>query len=105
MIEPVTLAELFDAFRSAVPLLLTDAVSEKLAPFASVPGAETTREKVSVLPWPTVAAVAVLLDAGMEKLSGPDICVNDTRTDPVGKRLLRVTPWASVAESLLATVM
>src|SRR5438445_517554 len=46
---PLTVAVLFAGLGSAV-LLLTEAVSEKFAPGASVAGAETTRVKLSRLP-------------------------------------------------------
>src|SRR5579864_4697423 len=66
-IEPVTLAVLFDEFGSVV-LLLTEAVSEKSAPFERFAGALTTSVKVSLLPEATVAVDSVTVPADCEKV-------------------------------------
>jgi hypothetical protein len=56
--DPLTVAVLLPVFGSVV-LLVTEAVSEKAAPFARLLGAETTTVKVSLLPFAIEVADSV----------------------------------------------
>jgi hypothetical protein len=105
--DPVTVAELLAGFGSAL-LLLTDAVSEKFAPLARLPGADTTRVKVSVWPAPTPDAdpVTVLPLCVKVKLSGlPAAGVSATNVAPEGRTSLRVTPWAAPGPLLVSVIV
>ena len=93
VIAPVTVEELLPLLGSEV-VELTEAVSEKFAPFARVLGALTTTTKVSVWPLATVVAVAVVpLTVKVSGLVAEG--VRETSTAPVGKVSLRLTLWAS----------
>src|SRR5438477_7412645 len=97
-IEPVAVAESFALLKSAV-LPLTEAMFEKFAPGDSVPGAETTSWKVSVLPGAILAladSVTVPPDWPKLKTSVPTVCAIDTNVDPAGRVSVRTTALAAL---------
>jgi hypothetical protein len=102
---PDAVEELLVKLGSAV-LLLTEALSEKLAPGAKSGAAETTRVKTSELPE-AMAALAVWVtvppDCPEVKASPPDACVIETKVEPAGTVSVRTTPEAGLGP-LLVTV-
>src|ERR1041385_5037053 len=96
--EPEAVAALLAEFGSVVlPLLLTDAVSEKFAPGLSELGAETTMVKISDDPGAIAAlavSVTVVAVVPVVNVSVPPVRVAETRTDPAGSVSVRTTPEA-----------